>query len=269
VCPVRTSWTTQQALRPSERLQCLSAVCPVRTASPKCGITKCATIVFNAFRLCVLCGPASQILSRIDKELIGLQCLSAVCPVRTEDVRKTLPSGEESLQCLSAVCPVRTHQSSSLFSFDWNCPSSMPFGCVSCADRGAPGLGQDDAGEVSSMPFGCVSCADLHAETASLIANLVFNAFRLCVLCGRGAETPRAFFIRATSSMPFGCVSCADRKEEGYSWGRSKSLQCLSAVCPVRTACGRDNVQRSRPRSSMPFGCVSCADAAIPGEARR
>ena len=274
----------QQILWSSMPFGCVS--CADRMTKPPISILP--KRVFNAFRLCVLCGHgAHQDLHDLGEN--GLQCLSAVCPVRTgpsaEEIqaeidKSSMPFGcvscadgetsrfyaaglRSSLQCLSAVCPVRTH----------------------------PELANHVAFQtLSSMPFGCVSCAD-HKNDALKAAFALAGLQCLSAVCP--VRTPRKIqgvsLLPLVSSMPFGCVSCADHNPAGgKSPAGNRGLQCLSAVCPVRTKspagnrgrghvvfnafrlcvlCGHlemlENAYLYMVGSSMPFGCVSCADRKI------
>ena len=140
----------------SRSLQCLSAVCPVRTAWGVAWVALDLLDVFNAFRLCVLCGPRPT-LSIFPLPLLVFNGFRLCVLCGHETFRPLIPTVKK---------------------------SSMPFGCVSCADHGSEIPSTPDTW--SSMPFGCVSCADTTKIPETLKRRpVVFNAFRLCVLCGR------------------------------------------------------------------------------------
>ncbi len=218
----------------STSLQCLSAVCPVRTGRPADFMPPVSVPVFNAFRLCVLCGPTrnsrTMSLSRP-----CLQCLSAVCPVRTTRTTPSRPRSPSRVFNAFRLCVLcgRLVKSRGFHYFPW---------CLQCLSAVCP-------------------VRTIIQQVGNHLPEIeVFNAFRLCVLCGRN-HLPEIEDEAMWSSMPFGCVSCADTwkcwKTRISTW---LGLQCLSAVCPVRTEKSTFRKGGAERLSSMPFGCVSCAD---------
>ena len=82
--------------------------------------------VFSAFRRCVWLGQIHALPDTLCSA--SLQCLSAVCLVRTRDGVEHV-SRQYGLQCLSAVCLVRTFQEP--VTLETVLLSSVPFGGVS------------------------------------------------------------------------------------------------------------------------------------------
>ncbi len=240
-------------------LQCLSAVGPMRTGAAYAFYAICRFKVSSAFRRWVLCGPeapdrrandSGRVSSAFRRWVLcgldghhrlqavvesGLQCLSAVGPMRTFDLvesralycftspvpfgggsyadarrsKVSLSTMAGSLQCLSAVGPMRTIMTAA--------SSLSARGKVSSAFRRWVLCGQRHTMDYltiplkqSPVPFGGGSYADQPRNVARPRRGLVSSAFRRWVLCGL------AGFADAVG-MEF------------------PSLQCLSAVGPMRT----------------------------------
>jgi|GEM_PF-5117419 len=185
--------------------------------------------VFSAFRRCVWLGLVA-IYSRPDKEIEGLQCLSAVCLVRTINVSGKGPYATR-LQCLSAVCLVRT-QAGGMKGDGLNPVFSAFRRCVwlglLCRD-----IILLESKEVFSAFRRCVWLG-LKQVRCNDTRHLVFSAFRRCVWLG-------PHFVVSGSVVPMGlqCLSavCLVRTvtKDGKRRYRKVGLQCLSAVCLVRT----------------------------------
>ena len=141
-----------------------------------------------------------------------------------------------SLQCLSALGPMRTFTRGLIFEKELY-RSPVPFGVGSYADAHTIVCAGHSGTYKSPVPFGVGSYAD--NEALFFILHCVF--------------------IR--SPVPFGVGSYADLHPCGVvTGGRSLSLQCLSALGPMRTLRRSVLEDRIARLSPVPFGVGSYAD---------
>ena len=187
------------------------------------------------------------------------------------------------LQCLSAVCPQRSEHP--ITNSRPSARSPMPFGCVSSTGVYYYESLNYSTRSVSSAFRLCVLNGVPTGALGIRKAHHVSSAFRLCVLNGvfvssiqsnpiqskspvpfgcvssTGTMKSRQAVIEsARSPMPFGCVSSTGTTKTIVPLTSSKSLQCLSAVCPQRGRTFGTLDRLAVKGSPMPFGCVSSRD---------
>ena len=159
----------------------------------------------------------------------GLQCLSAVCLVRTLWASMKRGSSISGLQCLSAVCLVRTSKAkTSLAPCGLQCLSAV------CLVRTPRFIGSQRASQPVFSAFRrCVWLGRDGESGHRSEGHCVFSAFRRCVWLGRFGWHATYKSVRVFSAFRR-CVWLG-LSTANHAAPNRQGLQCLSAVCLVRT----------------------------------
>ncbi len=181
VWPLRPRGTAQRVQSQHHRLQCLSAVWPLRPVAQ-----------------------SRHLVAQGSQSPMPFGCVAFEAKPRTKSGQQSNPKG---LQCLSAVWPLRP-ENNYTFTTQRLDRSPMPFGCVAFEAPAKLATRYMGKSRGSPMPFGCVafeaSCD--FAGTADAVGKQLQCLSAVWPLRPRAKDLPSRKHERE-APMPFGCVA--------------------------------------------------------------